>query len=171
MQKARKFKELILLKRKSLKNFSMFNVFITAKNQELESRFHSSAAQNHINCTLRMYQMFPQLVPSFAYKQMSLYNSHDTECAVTTKELLRKFWNYKQGTNKIRNFKNQALSQVLYKKQRVYTVLYNEVEETSTNTNVTCLLFSLYRFSSLQDAPIFFLVDSPNLNSYYNWKR
>ncbi len=41
-----------------------------------------------------MYQMFPRLVSTFAYKQMSLYNSHDTECAVKIKELLRNFWNY-----------------------------------------------------------------------------
>ncbi len=57
MEKARKFKELILLKRKSLRDFSMLNAFITANNQEIESRFHSFAVKNH-KLSLSMYPMF-----------------------------------------------------------------------------------------------------------------
>ncbi len=80
-----RFKELILLKRKSLRNFSMLNVFITANNQELESWFHSFVVQDHMNCTLSMYQMFPRLV-STLLKCKCLY-SNDIECAVKIKEL------------------------------------------------------------------------------------
>ncbi len=66
----------------------MLNVFITANNHELDGPFHSFAVENQINGTLRMHQIFPRLFPSFAYKQMSLYYSYDTECAVKIKELL-----------------------------------------------------------------------------------
>ncbi len=39
--------------------------------------------------------------------QASLYNTHDTECAVKIKELCRNFWNYIcLEVHKIRNFKN-----------------------------------------------------------------
>ncbi len=64
--------------------------FITAKNQEEDSRFLSFAGKNHINSALRIYQP----VSTFAHIQVSLYNSHDTECAVKIKELLRNIWNY-----------------------------------------------------------------------------
>ncbi len=68
----------------------MLNIFIAVNNQELESLFHSFTVENHINCTLRMYQMFPWVVSSFTYMQVSLHGSHDTVCAVKIKELLIK---------------------------------------------------------------------------------
>ncbi len=43
--------------------------FITANNQELDSRFLSFALQNHIDVST-MYQMFSRLVLSFAYMQV-----------------------------------------------------------------------------------------------------
>ncbi len=46
-------------KEKIIKEFFNVECFYPANNQELESRFHSFAVENHINCTLRMYQMFP----------------------------------------------------------------------------------------------------------------
>ncbi len=37
----------------------MLNDFITPKYQELECRFYAFEVGNHVNCTLRMYKMFP----------------------------------------------------------------------------------------------------------------
>ena len=58
MQNAEIFKELLLLKVHSLRNFSICKIFITANNQELESRFLSFVARIRLDCLLCFCQMF-----------------------------------------------------------------------------------------------------------------
>ncbi len=53
-----KFKELIPLKRKSLRNFLNVEYFYHYKQSRIRKPV-PFAVENHINCTLRMYQMFP----------------------------------------------------------------------------------------------------------------
>ena len=50
----RKFKRLTLLKTKSLRKFSIFNILITADNQELGSPFHPFAVKTHTNCVMHV---------------------------------------------------------------------------------------------------------------------
>ena len=42
MQKAKKFKELVLLKTKSLRNFLVSNIVMSANNKAIGSRFNST---------------------------------------------------------------------------------------------------------------------------------
>ena len=54
MLKARKFKELVLLKTKSLRNFSISNIVMTANSRELGSWFHSSQSKSHELCVIHI---------------------------------------------------------------------------------------------------------------------
>ena len=49
MERTEIFKQLKLLKEKSVRNFSIWKSFMTASNQEIGSRFHSFAAKTSID--------------------------------------------------------------------------------------------------------------------------
>ena len=53
MQKAKQFKEFVLLKTKSLREISISNIFITANNREFGSPFHSLQSNSRgVDCVI-----------------------------------------------------------------------------------------------------------------------
>ena len=110
------FIELILLTEKDPRNFSISKIFITANNQELECRFHSSTAATNIDTFIKLLsnlscvfslEFQPKLkvkfrIMMFPYVCTVLWHYMCSEnCGTITELLLLEF--DKRGA-KIRNF-------------------------------------------------------------------
>ena len=53
-EEGRKIKEQLVLKTKSLRNFSTLNIFDNANNKELGSQLHPFGVKSHINCVKKI---------------------------------------------------------------------------------------------------------------------
>ena len=146
MQKAKKFKELVLLKTKSHRNFSILDFFITANNHQeagsihLQSKLHKMC----VTCIKCFIEQFPALLSLYIIAN----NSHcpsGTKCAVKIKELLRNFWYYNL-INRGPKIRNQALSQVLYKKI-VYNIIIDRYFELAYSLEPELYVSSKYRLN------------------------